>query len=117
MNKPQEKKSPVFRFLFLSAFIFPGLGQLAQGKKRLGLIIMMITLVCVYIVFSQVYSQMDAMMTQMEQTGMVDFMVIQEESERISQELNNPSFIISSYGLFALWIFSIIEVFRKASKK
>ena len=113
-SKPEKK--PVLRFLFLSAFIFPGLGQFAQGKKRLGIALMILTLICVYVVFSQVYSQMNAMMAQMEQTGMVDFMVIQEESERISRELNNPVFIISSYGLMGLWLFSIVEIFRKAEK-
>lgn len=111
-----EKKPPRLRALFLSALIFPGLGQYVQGKKKLGLLIMALTGICIYVVVSQVYAEMNALMAHMEQTGRVDFMSIQEESEKISKQLNNPGFISASYGLAGLWIFSIVEVFRPSLK-
>lgn len=116
-NLDSKKKPPRLKALLLSALVFPGLGQYVLGKKKLGLLIMALTGFCVYVVVSQVYAEMNALMAHMEQTGMVDFMSIQEESERISKQLNNPGFISASYGLAGLWIFSIVEVFRKTDQK
>ncbi len=120
MAMNEKTKSPnknIAKPLLLSALVFPGLGQFVQGKRLLGLLIMLLLSWAVYIVFSEASKQINEATDRMAQSGVIDIMEIEEESHKIVTNLDTPQFVNASYSIVGLWLFSIVEVFRKTENK
>lgn len=97
--------------VFLSALIFPGSGQLIQKKPIRGVIIMIMTSVCVYILFSQMMVEVNEATQRMARSGSADFNRIIAESKNIQQTLDTPSFRFAKIGIILCWLFSVIDAF------
>ncbi len=111
MNHEAKKSGKIKPFL-LSFVLFPGLGQLVQGKKFLGLSIMLIISICIYMVFGEAFSQIHEAAQRMAAEGSVDAFRAQQEAHHIVANLNTPKFLTALYTLLLVWIFSAVEVFR-----
>jgi len=111
-----QKKTGKVKAFILSGLVFPGLGQLSQGKKKLGLFIMALCAVCVFIVIGEAMSEINAASERMLQSGSVDVLRAQEEAHDIINNLKTFKFLGALYALIGIWLFSIIEVIRPLSK-
>ena len=114
---PKSKKTAdndaTWKAFAFSAAIFPGLGQLAQGKRKLGGTIILLMCVLLYVFVGEAFSEIHAAAQRIIESGSSDYFRLHQESQQIIQNLNTPRFLFSFYGAIALWVFSFIEVFRK----
>lgn len=111
-DKPKGKTKAVI----LSAAVFPGLGQLSQGKKPLGIFIMVACGLCLFIVLGEAMGEINAAAQRMAQSGSLDIFRAQEESHAIIMNLKTPKFLTALYALIGLWVYSIIEIFEPFKK-
>lgn len=102
--------------LILSAFVFPGLGQLSQGKKTLGFIIIAACVICLYIVLGEATNEMNAAAQRILNSGSIDPFRIQEEAHDILLHLKTFKFLAALYSLIALWVFSMINIFKPINR-
>lgn len=100
----------------LSGLLFPGLGQLTQGKKLLGFMIIAGTFICLLVVFSTAMGEINAAAERIINEGSMDAFRIQQEAHQVLTELKTPGFLFALYSLIALWFFSMVEIFRPTKK-
>ena len=97
--------------------LFPGLGQLLQGRKALGAIVISLSVICLITFFGQITEEVNEAAQRIAQGGSTDILRIQAESHEIVANLKTPIFLISFYGLVTLWAFSVLEIFFPIRKK
>ena len=115
MSEENKSAGKIKPFL-LSFAVFPGLGQFVQGKKLLGMTIMIIVSVCLYVVLSEAFSQINEAAQRIASEGSTDYFRAQQEAHNIVSSLNTPKFLIALYSMLTVWGFSALEVFRKPTQ-
>lgn len=108
---PPSKDNRLKAFI-LSGVIFPGAGQLSQGKKGLGLAIIGLSAAFLFIIIAQVFGEINAAANMMASSGRISLMDALEASQSIIQNLKNQGVLVPIGGLLGLWVFSMVETLR-----
>jgi len=115
-KNPPLPKSKV-KAVLLSALVFPGLGQLFQKRYLMAAIVISLSSLCLYILFTEMLVETNAAAARIMQSGSMDFMRIHAEAQQIVLKLNTPLFLGAGYSLIALWLLSIVDIFKPLLKK
>jgi MFS-type transporter involved in bile tolerance (Atg22 family) len=115
-KKPPLPKSKV-KAVLLSALVFPGLGQLFQKRYLIAAIVISLSSLCMYILFTEMLVETNAAAARIMQSGSMDFMRIHAEARQIVLNLETPLFLGAGYSLIALWLLSIFDIFKPLLKK
>lgn len=116
-EKTPPQKTGKFKALILSGLVFPGLGQLSQKRYVMAAIIAGLSVLCFYLVFTEMLVATNAAAARMMESGTMDFASLNAEAEQIVLNLDSPLFLVAGYSLIGLWIFSIVEIFKPLFKK
>ncbi len=114
---PPQQNTGKFKAAILSGLVFPGLGQLAQKRYVMAAIIAGLSVLCFYLVFTEMLVATNAAAARMMESGTMDFTSLNAEAEQIVLNLDSPLFLVAGYSLIGLWIFSIVEIFKPLFKK
>lgn len=119
-GSPSEKNAPLTRSkvkaALLSALVFPGLGQLFQKRYLIACILIGLSSVCLYILFTEMLVETNEAAARIMQAGSMDFMRIHAEARQIVLNLNTRLFLGAAYSLIALWLLSVIDIFKPLLK-
>ncbi|PKN70564.1 MAG: hypothetical protein CVU54_05570 [Deltaproteobacteria bacterium HGW-Deltaproteobacteria-12] len=108
-----------YKASLLSAFVFPGAGQLYLKKYWRGLVIMIVFLSgAIFIVWSNIapaFNRLDSIMVKM-QSGAASLQQLAEISE---SPASTKSFYYDAvfYSIVCIWILAIVDAYRLGRKK
>jgi|GEM_PF-3781561 len=102
--------------LILSGAVFPGLGQLTQGKKVIGTLIIAISVVLLFLLLKHISQEIITTSQALAASGKTQISDAMQASQTIVRNLSQSSFFFVFYGLVGIWLFSMLEVLRTPKK-
>ncbi|MFT5676532.1 MAG: hypothetical protein ACI808_002477 [Paraglaciecola sp.] len=102
-----------FKAALLSAFVFPGVGQLWLKKYVLGCMFSFGAAVPLYIIISTTVEQTQKIIEQINlQANTLDILVINELVTQQMAGIDTQQMHIATISLLAIWLVSILDAFR-----
>ncbi len=108
-----KKTASLFAALMLTAFVYPGLGQLAQGRKKLGKVIIALTSLILILFFYEFYQEIMNSMPVIEALNKGKISTLQA-TESIMLSLGDGKIVEYTIGLFLCWGVSIAEILYRS---
>ena len=102
-----------FKAALLSAFVFPGAGQLWLKKYFLGCIFSFVAAVPLYIIISTTVEQTQKIIEQINlQASTLDYLAINELVSQQMAGIDTQQMHIATISLLTIWLLSILDAFR-----
>ena len=95
---------------FLSAFVFPGVGQVSLRFYRRGLVLAAVTLAALAtLVVSAVRSALEILRAIEARGEAVDVTVMSQEASRAVSDISSYTISISFLVIFGCWVFGVVD--------
>lgn len=105
MNRPTVS-------VLLSALVIPGAGHLYLKRIGRGIVLIVVSLVCLWFVLDQALQEATAVMDEIQATGLVDPARISDLMARASSAPVHPLTTLATVVLGVCWVFGIVDAWR-----
>lgn len=97
----------------LSALVLPGAGHLYLKQPGRGLVLIAMSLVCLWIIVAQAMQQASAVLAQLETEGIVpDAGQVADLVSHASNHSESGSAMVATLVLAGCWLFGIVDAYR-----
>ena len=100
---------PSTKAALLSAFIFPGVGQISLRFYRRGALLAAVTLGAFITLVTSAIRSVLRLLETMDFSGNADLTILHSEASRAVVDFSSPTIVISFIVLFVCWIVAVID--------